>query len=169
NFEAMTEPVFTFLATAALVLWVRHVWSQPGSAYGWKHAALIGLLAGPAAPARPPGRYLAPVLPPPPRLVAGRRRDWRLFGRAGVLVVSAAVLIVPWIVRNYAVSGIARLTISDTVGLVYNAAAGAYQVELGISREEAQDRIRDEYGLVAHDLTLNYWLVDQPIAEIDAA
>lgn len=168
HFEAMTEPVFTLLATAAVTLWVRGLWDAQRPPPTWKHATTIGLLAGLAALTRPTGQYLPLLLALMQVAIALTRQDGRLLRQAGLLFLAGYAVIAPWILRNAAVSGVARLTIADTVGLVYNAAAGAYQVELGISRDEAQERIRDEYGLVAHDLTLNYWLVDQPIQEIDA-
>ena len=78
---------------------------------------------------RPAGLYLPLVLAAVevPGLVG--RFDRRLVARVGVMLAVAYVAILPWMIRNYRLYGILKLSTADTINLVYFAAAGAYQVE----------------------------------------
>src|SRR5262249_24439427 len=87
---------------------------------------------------------------------------------AALLLLVALTPPAAWIVRNAAVFSLPRLSNADAIMEVYFAGAGAYQVEHGLTLEEAQARISKEYDLPPPEVTNNHWVTDQPGAEMDA-
>ncbi len=85
----------------------------------------------------------------------------------GSFAVGVAILLAPWILRNSTVFDIPRLTTNDTIVLVYFTAAGAYQVEHGISREAAQQRISEEFNIARPEAMWNYHHLGLSPAELD--
>lgn len=167
NFEAMSEPLFALLSTAAVFLWLRGMFGQQATGQRITTSLTLGIVLALAILTRPAALYL-PVVFGAVQLVRGlsvRSRHQVLTAIVTAAVAYAAII--PWIVRNSQTFGIARLTTADTINLVYFAGAGAYQVEHGITREEAQERISAEYGLVSLVQANNYWLTDQPVKEMD--
>jgi len=87
---------------------------------------------------------------------------------ATVLLVISLLPVAGWIARNHAVFSVARLSNSDAVMTVYFAGAGAYQVEHGLTLEEAQQRISREFDLPPPEHTNNHWIATRSVAEMDA-
>jgi len=168
NMEAMSESLFTLLSTLCVFMWLRNLTDrkiQPVRQDALKSAA-VGLILGIAILTRPTALYLAVVLFAVEGIVRWKGR--RSLVVAPVLILTAALVIAPWIVRNQRQFGLARLTNVDTIALVYFVAAGAYQVEYGIEREDAQKRIAQEFGLASVVKTYNPWTADQSVASMDA-
>jgi hypothetical protein len=61
------------------------------------------------------------------------------------------------------------MTITDTLTKVYFSGAGAIAEEEGITREEAQAKIAEEYDLETVVVAHNYWRSQRSVAEMDAA
>lgn len=84
---------------------------------------LSGLLLGGAVLARPIGVYLPFVLAPV-FLLGGDRANLRRRVRGSLAFAGCALLLVlPWVVRNYVVAGVAELTSLGAVNLLYHRAA----------------------------------------------
>jgi hypothetical protein len=173
NFEAMSESLFTLLSTASALLWVRTLLDERQECSWLLQHALLGMLLGIAILTRPAAMYLPLVMGAATAVCvvfARAPRSARKGMCAALLLIAVSYsLVAPWVVRNYIVFGVPRVTTADTINLVYFAGAGAYQVEHGISGEEARERISQEFGLVSLVKTNNHWLADQAVAEIDAA
>ena len=60
-----------------------------------------------------------------------------------------------WVLRNSLLFGLPKLTPVSTHNLVYFVGAGAFQVELGIERYEAQAIIADEFRLPTYSIAQN--------------
>lgn len=162
----MTEILYSFLTTLALLVWLTGLTRGPlDRRYGL--SVVVGGILGVAILTRPAGVYL-------PLLMAGvefalGRHEWRLAMKRSVAVlVSAYVLVAPWIVRNRVLYGLSRLTTADTINLTYFAAAGVYQLKYGIEREAAQDRIAREFGLPTLLESNNFWVTSLDVATMDA-
>lgn len=168
NFQALSETFFTFLATISIYLWVRTVWSEGLLRRPLLDHGLIGLFLGLASLTRPTGLYLPIVLfVLEITLLVIRRQGLALLMRPIVLVTVASLVIAPWIVRNQIIFDLPRLTTADTINLIYFAGSGVYQVEFGIEREEAQERIASDYHLVPVVKTNNFWLADESVRSMD--
>jgi 4-amino-4-deoxy-L-arabinose transferase-like glycosyltransferase len=169
NFEAMSEPLFAFLLLAAAV-WLIPAAIPTGSELGPARDFLIGgLLLSLAILTRPAGLYL-PLLYT--ALLLGQGLVHRCLPRAlrfaGLLLAVTFLPVAAWVARNYAVSSLPRLSSSEAIMLVYFTGAGAYQVEHGLTLDEAQQRIREEFYLAPPDHTNNHWLTTRSVAEMDA-
>jgi 4-amino-4-deoxy-L-arabinose transferase-like glycosyltransferase len=168
NFEAMSESLFVFLTTFALLIWLRLVVDTGPrlrlSTYAW-----VGGLLGVAILTRPAGLYLPVVFAALEACLAfvRARRRFMLAGPALLLLTSYGLL-TPWIIRNYSLYGVPRLTTADNINLAYFSAAGVYQLKYGVDREKAEDIIVHEYGLVPLTKANNFWLADQDVRTADA-
>jgi 4-amino-4-deoxy-L-arabinose transferase-like glycosyltransferase len=92
----MTEPVFTFLFVLVLTVTVYTVLGK-GDGRPWQ-AALIGVLIGAAALVRGEGLLLAAIIPV---LIFARRRSRKgALARSSLVLLGAAVVILPWTARN---------------------------------------------------------------------
>jgi 4-amino-4-deoxy-L-arabinose transferase-like glycosyltransferase len=92
----MTEPVFTFLFVLVLTVTVYTVLGE-GDGRPWQ-AALIGVLIGAAALVRGEGLLLAAIIPV---LIFASRPSRRVaLARSSLLLLGAAVVILPWTARN---------------------------------------------------------------------
>jgi 4-amino-4-deoxy-L-arabinose transferase-like glycosyltransferase len=105
-----TEPLFTFLLLLGLLL--MSAGRQPArSGLAWSAAA--GMVIGLATLVRPVALLLPLVMLP---LVV---RDRRQLGRAGIrwflLVISLAIVVSPWLIRNHRLSG--RVLLSASAGI----------------------------------------------------
>lgn len=168
NFEAMSEMLFLFLVLASCCCLIPSILSQPTSGSGWR-LAIGGILLGLATLARPAGLYL-PFLFALLLAFTGWRRGHLLrhAALAGLLLLTALAPVGAWIARNWAVFSVPRLTHNDAIMLVYFTGGGAYQIEHGLTLEQAQKQISKEYNLPPPEVTNNPWLTDLPIAEMDA-
>jgi len=85
-----------------------------------------------------------------------------------LFLITALIVILPWMARNQKAFGIFKLSTVDAINMVYYAGAGPYQLEYGLTLQEAQQRISKEYGLASNFEYHNPWLVDKSIKQLDA-
>jgi 4-amino-4-deoxy-L-arabinose transferase-like glycosyltransferase len=130
--------------------------------------ALLGVLLGIAALTRPAGVYLPVVYAVLIACAPGRRSLSRRTLAAGLVLVSSAALLGPWVVRNDRLFGITRLSNADSINLAYFAAAGVYQLQDHATREQAEARLRREFDLVPLVAANNFWLASQEPRHLDA-
>ncbi len=164
DFQAMSECLFGLFATTGILLWLR-CFANPARL---GIAMAIGVLLGLATLTRPSSLYLPLVLGGGWAVLSLVHRNVRHLAGAGILVVIYVASIVPWIARNVAVFGVYRLSPSDCSNLIYSAGAGAYAVEQGVTWSEAQELIRQEYGIISFRQCNNMWTVDRSVRELDA-
>lgn len=108
----LTETLFTFLMCCAIYIVV--LGSQKQS---WRLMAVAGAVMGVAILCRPEA-LLFPLLLLPLFLVLHRfRAPWLKMGMA--LVVSAFLIVLPWSIRNYYVSGKTVALVSHGPGLIF--------------------------------------------------
>jgi len=166
NFEVMSEPLYVFLSTAALLLWVRLLYAIKNEPSIVLHA-FVGFVLGIAILTRPTGLYL-PFLLAIIEFLLFRRRGRHYVVGCVVLIAVAVATVLPWGLRNYIVVGVPRLTVVDGTNLAYYVAASVYQVEYGIDDfEVAQARVASDYSLVSATEAHNPWLTSRDIATMD--
>jgi hypothetical protein len=141
---------------------------QPGEPVGVL-AILTGSLLGLATLTRPAGVYLPIALLMATLIVAAVKRSWPLARWPLIALAIYSSLVIPWIVRNYAVFGIPRMTITDSLTKVYFSGAGAIAEDEGLTREEAQAKIAEDYNLETVVVAHNYWRSERSVAEMDTA
>jgi 4-amino-4-deoxy-L-arabinose transferase-like glycosyltransferase len=168
NFEAMSEGLYVMLATWGTVLWLAILRPQPARPVGGL-AASAGALLGLATLTRPAGVYLPIALLVASLVVAAIYRSRPLLRWSLIAIAVYAVFVVPWMARNYAVFGIPRMTITDSLTKVYFSGAGAIAEDEGLAREEAQAKIARDYDLETVVVAHNYWRSERSVAEMDAA
>jgi 4-amino-4-deoxy-L-arabinose transferase-like glycosyltransferase len=163
NFAVLTESLFVLLSTISIFLWIRIRMRKGFERVPLLDYILIGVVMGLAILTRPTALYL-PLVLACAELVLFFKGQRRLLILSPVLVLCAYLVISPWIARNYINFRVPRLTIVDTLNLVYYVGAGVYQTEFGIgSIEEAQARISSDYNLVLVTQAHNPWLADEDI------
>jgi 4-amino-4-deoxy-L-arabinose transferase-like glycosyltransferase len=166
NFEPLSESVYVFLiSVSALVLLPRIL--EPRT----NHIGVFflgGLLLGLAIHVRAAGLYL-PVVYSIATLIAGIWGGWwkKAVSASLALMLGAAVLIVPWVMRNYAVFGIPRLSTNDNIVLAFYTGAGAYQVHYGVDLGTAQRMIAQDFGLRPTEEMFNPWISKLSPKELD--
>ncbi len=166
NFEAMSEPLFLALVLGATYFILPTLLGAKNCGFG--SIASGGILLALAILARPAGLYV-PFIFAVLSLMLGcyRRRVIYHTALAGLLLGVTLTPVVAWMARNNAVFSVNRLTHADAIMLAYFTGAGAYQVEHGLSLEEAQERISTEFNLSPPNITNNHWLTEKPIAQMD--
>ncbi len=164
NFEAMSESLFLCLATTAAFTSLELLWSAAPSK---KRAVLAGLVLGLAILTRPTGLYLPIVLMFLGVFESWRQRTWSPARVSSIIALTTAVVIVPWIARNYVIFGLPKLTNADSINLAYFSAAGALCVEENLVMEQAQLQIRRSYGLAPFIECMDHWTAPRPVAQID--
>jgi hypothetical protein len=169
NFESMSEPVFVFLETAGVFVWICALRSEMSVRRRWYMMILSGILLGTATLTRPSGQFLPIVLGAAEAFYFARRRNWLAVRQLVCAVALSYVVVVPWCVRNHLVFGIPRTTYVDSVNLVHFVGASAYAVEHGTTLDEAQAQIEREFQLPKFAATYNYWKFGLRPKEIDAA
>ena len=113
----LTETLFTLLLV--LALWCLLLFSQRGTR---SHLVAAGVAVGVAALCRPAATYYGLALVP--IVLWACRREWRRAAVAVlVLLASVAITLAPWLARNQAVFGVARLSAVEGLNLyLYNIA-----------------------------------------------
>jgi len=169
NFEAMSELLFLFLVLASANFLVLASLSLGDPMVRPRSFVVGGLLLALAILTRPAGLYLPGVFAV---VLVGvglaRHCLMRAIGYGTLLLLVALLPVAGWIARNSAVFSLPRLTHNDAIMQVYFAGAGAYQIQHGITLEEAQERISREFDLPPPHVTNNHWISDVPVAQIDA-
>ncbi len=166
NLEAMSEPLYLLLVSLGTLLWAKQLAEADDRPGG---RILTGVIVGLAILTRPSGFYLPialGILELLIRLTPGRRFHLR---GALTVVLASYLTVAPWIVRNYALFQLPRLTTADTINLLYFAGAGVYQVRDGIDRETAQARIAADFRLPTLVESNNPWVSGLDIASTDAS
>lgn len=166
-FEAMSESLFNLFVTVGTFLWVHALSTGPGCKGWYARSSSSGVFLGLAMLTRPAALYLPLVCALAGLTLGARLRSRAAFMGTVVLVVSSYACALPWVVRNYEVFGIPRLSTADTINLVYFCGAGAYGVENGVTLVEAQEAIRKEYHLVSLTESNNHWTVDRTVKDFD--
>jgi len=168
NWQAMSEPVFVAVSTLTCYLWVRTTnQSAQGSRQSVWMYGFIGALSGLAALVRPTGLYLGIVLAV---LTAccSLSESWRARAAKGAIVaLVAGAVLMPWVARNYARFGVARLTTIDVVTLTYYGAASVYALRDGVSLDEGARRMAAEHRLPTKQQAHNYWIAGLNVSETD--
>lgn len=168
NFEAMSESTYLLLSAAATYGFLWLSLRDPSAPFPWACAMGTGGVLGAAILTRPAGLYLPIVflLASLPRAAAARSLRPLTAVLVGCLV--SAACFGPWIARNQLVFGLPKLTNTDSITLAYFSAAGAYAVEHGCTREEAQVRIEEEFDLPSVGEVHNHWMSDRSVAATNA-
>jgi 4-amino-4-deoxy-L-arabinose transferase-like glycosyltransferase len=166
NFQAMSEVVYVFLLSiSALVLLPCILGKVKGRASSFLFG---GLLLGLATHVRPAGLYLPLVYVIAILAVGLLKKLYQQCLVNAILVISGSMLLLmPWIVRNWVVFGMPRLTTNDTIVLVYFAGAGAYQFHHEVDLQTAQRMITQEFGLRPPQEMWNSWTSDFSQKEMD--
>src|SRR6185369_8093736 len=160
--------VFFVLAALSVLLPACTAWAR-GQKPKVTQAVFGGALLGLAIMTRPVALYL-PVIFVCFLLFVACRNKQVISGLAigSAFVLSAAILPAAWVYRNTVVFSVPNLTTVDAVNKVYFMGAGAYQLRYGLTLEDAQQRISQEFGLPHYAMTQNPWLTDRSVAELDA-
>jgi len=170
NFQVMSEPLFVFFLLASAVVFLPVILAPQGGPYRVVPRALIGgLLLGLAILVRPAGFYL-PVVIAIGCTGAGllQKRTRAAVGAAAVFVAVAMVPVGCWIARNHVLFSVSSLTHNQPNVLVYFFGAGAYQVEHGMTLEEAQAAIAEEYEITPVVEVQNAHEYGHDVARIEA-
>lgn len=169
NFEAMTEPLFTFLMLFS-AYYLLGAMPQPRLRNGHVYQLLAGgLLLSLTILTRPAALYLLIIYPT--LILAFGLKDHRLIPSLRAVALLFCITCIPiglWVLRNYSTFSVAKLTFVDLDDIIYFSGAGAYQVEHGVSLERAQSMIAKDFGLTPVEVVQNDFLTDRPMAEINA-
>jgi len=170
NFEAMSEPLYLFLTLAAIVCLIPVITAARNSPRYLGRVASGGALLAAATLTRPAGFYL-PVVVVCLLVLRGlyTRAAMRAVLQSAVLVFATGMPVGAWVARNAITFSVPHLTNADAIMIVYFAGAGAYQVERGLTLEQAQEQIEMEYALPSPRMTNNHWISPQSVAEMDSA
>jgi len=166
NFSALSEVLYVFLISLSALVILPSI-LEPRR----QHIPLFflgGLLLGFAIHVRPAGLYL-PIVYSVATLIAGVWGGWwkKALSASVALVLGAALLVLPWVVRNHAIFGIPRLTTNDNIVLAFYTGAGAYQVHYGVDLGTAKQMIAQEFGLRPPEEMFNPWISKLSPKEMD--
>jgi len=112
----LTETLFIFLLVIVLHIYGR-ISSDREARPRILRYGLLGLIIGVAALVRPIALYL-PIVLVAFILAANRKRIFRALQYSGILVLAFAVVVTPWLLRNYTMFGRAALTYIDSWDLL---------------------------------------------------
>jgi 4-amino-4-deoxy-L-arabinose transferase-like glycosyltransferase len=149
-FFLLTETLFTFLLLASMLAFLKF-WQEQGKGWLFFSAVLIAL----ATLCRPIVLYFPLLIAA--MILVGLRADWlRRICIALIYLLIFAVILSPWVIRNYFVIGLPTVsTISNYNLLVYNAASLEASLN-GESEEEIRPQLKDR----ADKLLASYGWVD---------
>jgi 4-amino-4-deoxy-L-arabinose transferase-like glycosyltransferase len=168
NFQVLSETLFSFLSTFSIFLWVRTLQKNPQASYQLLYYTTIGLVLALTILTRPTGLYVPIVLGFLSLVILHVRKQSYCLIAPLVLVLTAYILVFPWLARNYVLYGVPRLTTLDSLNVVYYVGAGVYRVRFGIDDlEEAQGKVASDYGLVPATKAHNFWLADEDLATME--
>lgn len=181
HLQPMSETLYLFLLVAGLVVVLPLVRRETWNRRAWLRLALGALLLGISILARPAGLYVPVILAP--FLAASRWKQRASVGqRAGTgrrtvaALLAGAVLLgasyIPvwgWIFRNWQTFGTPTLSRTQSIMLVYYTGASAWQVHFGVTQAEAQEMIRQKYGLPSHLEVHNPSVAARSPEEMEAA
>jgi 4-amino-4-deoxy-L-arabinose transferase-like glycosyltransferase len=141
----MTETLFSFLLTAAVLFWLIHLES---SKLHWLVMAGVGL--GLASLVRPIGAYLVPLVAILTLILHWREAGSRkAIGFSTILLLGGMAILIPWGMRNWRVHGqFALSTVTRKTFVGFNLAYVLADVE-GISRDEAVSELAEREDLLS--------------------
>lgn len=130
--------MFLMLSVVGFYLFLRHT--------QYRYALFSGLCYGLMTLTKPMGFYFIPLLLPVVLISLWLKKSQRKIYLAGysALVLGFAVIVVPWIMRNYANTGVMQVSSIQDYQLVYYQAAIVRAKAEKITREEAVEKIRQE-------------------------
>ena len=160
-FETMSEILFVFLTVLGFDV-LRWPFIESEASSNSRTRWILGdLILGFSTLVRPSNLYLPFVIVLSLLLIQKfRTPKLGLLKPSIFFLLSFAVLVAPWILRNAVVLGVPKLTTVDKHNLVYFVAAGSLQHEHGWSREEAQNHIANEFQLPTYTHLQNHWIAD---------
>lgn len=132
----MAEALFTCVLVAGFLCWSRALRQR---SHGW--SAEAGILLGASVLIRPVAMYLAVVLVPVGLVLCRDRWATRL-ALIGVFLLTFALPVGGWIIRNHRVTGVPIVSTVEGINLLYYRAAGAVAEDEGLSWSEARRRLR---------------------------
>jgi 4-amino-4-deoxy-L-arabinose transferase-like glycosyltransferase len=160
-FEAMSEVLFVFLTVLGFDVLRWPFIELEASSNSKARWILGGLILGFSTLVRPSNIYLPFVIVLSLLLLKQCHTPrLRLLKPSVFFLLSFAVLVAPWILRNAIVLGVPKLTTVDKHNLVYFVGAGSYQHKYGWSRQEAQNHIANEFNLPSYRQLQNHWIAD---------
>jgi len=166
--EAMSEVVYLFLCTLALLCWITSLQRRGRGAPSLTYSVLAGLLLGAAILARPAGLYLPLAVFGFESILWLTKHRQRGLSQGFAVAFTAYLVLAPWVLRNRALYGVTKLTTADTINLVYFAAAGVYELKYHLDLPAAQARIAQDYSLTPINASNNFWLSKESVATMDA-
>lgn len=148
-YELMTETLYLFLLVLIFWLCARYA-SRPSRLA----AAFTGAAAAALIYVRPSGLYLALIIVP---LFIGfidmRSKAFPFRALTSLLVILLACA--PWVARNAAVFGFAKMSIIDDINLAYATGASIYAEKFGLSLDDARNAVSRDYGLPSYPRMMN--------------
>ncbi len=167
NFEAMSEVLFMFLTLLGLLaLTPRNILT--GVMPGPLRFAFAGCAFAAATLTRPAGLHIPLVVVSVLVLFSLAKHQLHHVMLCAVAMIGIyAIPVYGWVMRNAAVFGVPHVTTSDAIMLVYFTGGGAFEVERGVTLEEAQRQIAAEYELPSPSQTNNHWTTEMSVDEMD--
>ena len=170
NFEPMSEPLFLFLMLASSVCIIPAIVrvGDNGGILTTRRLFGGGVFLGLSILTRPAALYL-PLIYLMLLVVVwmSRRNIAATLPGAVALLAGTLLMLIPWVIRNYAVFAVPRLTTIDAQNTIYFVGAGAYQVHHRLPLEGAQERIAREFRITPYVAVQNHWVADRSVAEMD--
>ena len=131
----LSDSLFAFLLTAAVLLFVRHAKTS-----GWWSLLASAAVLGIACYVRPIGLPMAGIFAL--ALLVERARLLRRAANAAAFAAILAVLIAPWVARNIAVADFYGFSSVQAEGMYFYDAAETLAVKEGRSVDEVRDELR---------------------------
>ena len=157
NFETMTEPLYCCLSATAAFAATNALTFAPGREPTVIRSLRDGAIFGVATLTRPAGLYAPVVVLILGSAVSLSRRTWAPL-RYGFLCASASALVVaPWIVRNYHTFGIPAISSIAEINYLYWSGGSAYALAHDLTLEQAQAEVSRQFGTEPSIVCHNPW------------
>ena len=144
--QVMTETLFNCALLGGMSIWGVMVRRKQ-----WRYGFLSGGILGLSTLIRPILFYFGPVVGLLSLLLyrGGRRERWLA---AFSVVLAFALVIIPWIIGNYAVTGRAQISINQSISLLFYNVRQLRAFQQGISAEAAHTQLREEVQRETSDI-----------------
>ncbi|MBI4093822.1 glycosyltransferase family 39 protein [Candidatus Kaiserbacteria bacterium] len=129
----------------------------------WLPYVIAGALFGISAYMRPVGLYLAPLVA---ALAFARPIPWRAAARGALIfLVVVAATVIPWMMRNYSLSGHFAFSSSSAFNLYFANMPTFEQARTGVSYEQIQHEYNEKYfGTQEEDILRSFIYADEQMA-----
>ncbi len=136
--QLMTETLFNCAFLGGMVIWSVMIRKKR-----WQYGFLSGLLLGLDTLVRPVLFYFGPVSGLLPVLLypRGSKQWWRV---ALAVVLTFALVVTPWMIRNYSITGRAELSTIQSINLVFYNLAQLRAFQQGTSYTTARAHLNEE-------------------------